>query len=298
MKTLKWILPLLLLVISCGFLNKKEDPKTRELSEEFKKYWFENGAELSTYDLKQVRYGEEREGTAVMVFVTEPFEANKLVKADNYSTTNREVLKLNFIKKFTTGVYDYSMMTSDFFPLLSGTQALKVTSSSQEWCGHTFLQLLNRKKFDVQLHSYFESEGEQQLSLEKTNLEDDLFNQLRIDPNLVPTGTFEMIPSFFYLRLKHQEFKASKASANIGTANDSCSVYSLFYPELKRELKIVYKSKFPHQIISWKESYPESWTDLTNIMTTEAVLKKSMRLKYWEKHSEADSTYRKLLELE
>jgi hypothetical protein len=37
----------------------------------------------------------------------------------------------------------------------------KITTSIQEWCGQVFAQLENRDAFEIQLHSYFESEGEQ-----------------------------------------------------------------------------------------------------------------------------------------
>lgn len=287
---------LLVLIISCG-MDDREVTKARILSDEFKKYWFENGAEINVYELKQARYGQERVGNAVLVFVTEPFEAQKLVKADEHKTDNIPVLKLNFLKKFNTGVYDYSMMTSDFFPLTQGTNALKITSSSQEWCGHTFMQLENRKEYELRIHSYFESEGEQQFKLKKLPLEDDLFNQIRIDPDLLPKGSFKMIPSFFYLRLKHKECKGENAEATLIEASDSTFVYALHYPESKRDVQLVFTKKFPRTIVSWKETYPESWTDDSNIMSTEAVLSKQIRLKYWEKNGVADSAYRTVLGL-
>lgn len=282
----------LVLILSCGFKGDKHEEPIRNLSEEFKKYWFENGAEINVFELKQVRYGEERIGKAVMVFVTEPFESHKLVKADEYKVDNIQVLKLNFLKKFTTGVYDYSMMTSDFFPLLQGDNALKISSSSQEWCGHTFMQLENRAEYEVRIHSYFESEGEQHFKMKKHPLEDDLWNKIRLGSQQLPQGSFKMIPAFFYLRLKHQEFNAENATASLKEYTDSTSIYTVTYPEIKRELQIEFTKKFPHSIVSWKESYPESWTGSTNVMTTEARQSKQIRLKYWENNAVADSVYR------
>ena len=49
------------------------DIPTRNLSQEFKKYWFSGKAEITSYQLSQLRYGELREGTAVTIFVTEDF---------------------------------------------------------------------------------------------------------------------------------------------------------------------------------------------------------------------------------
>lgn len=287
----------LILSISCTNEAESPDPPKRILSDEFKAYWFSNGAEISTYDLTQARYGEERVGKAVHVFVTEPFEAQKLVKADVHKTDNVPILKLNFLKKFNTGVYDYSMMTSDFFPIETGVHALKVTTSSQEWCGHSFMQLENRKKYKIQLHSYFESEGEQEVSFEQVPLEDDLFNQIRIDPELLPLGKIQMLPSFFYLRLKHKALAAQEANAKLSADSDSTQLYVINYPQDKRSLEIRFQTRFPRSILSWKETYPESWTDDSNIMSTKAVLSKQIRLKYWEKNGVADSVYRTVLGL-
>ena len=287
----------LILIISCGFNGELKQNDQRVLSEEFKRYWFNNGAELNVYELKQVRYGEVRKGKAVLVFVSESFNPDKLVKSDEYKKENIPVLKLNYIKKFVTGVYDYSMMTSDFFPLYSGNHALKISSSSQEWCGHTFMQLENKNDFQVRLHSYFETEGEQFFKLKKQHLEDDLMNQIRIGTELLPQGEVLMIPGFFYLRLKHQEFGSKKAFTVLKEDTDSTMIYQVNYPDLKREIQIKFIKKFPRTILSWKESYPESWTDNTNIMSTEAVLTNQMRLLYWEKNGLADSIYRKELSL-
>ena len=39
--------------------------------EQFQDYWYNHGAEISRYSLKQMRYGEIHDGDAVLVFVTE-----------------------------------------------------------------------------------------------------------------------------------------------------------------------------------------------------------------------------------
>lgn len=133
---------------------------------EFADYWFNGVAEISSYELQQVRYGEIRQGSAVFVFVTEPFSAAKQVKLDypeNMGEDNIAVLKLNAIRKFNTGIYDYSMMTSVFTPIAieQYPHTLKTTTSVQEWCGHTFTQFnLKGNKYEVKEFSYFESEGD------------------------------------------------------------------------------------------------------------------------------------------
>ena len=57
---------------------------------------------------------------------------------------------------------------------------MKVTCSSQEWCGHTFTQLEHKGKYHITSHSYFESEGEQKFSVEEALLEDDVWSKIRL----------------------------------------------------------------------------------------------------------------------
>ena len=112
----------------------------------FNSYWYSDKAEIRTYQLNQARYGEMHQGTATLIFVTEPFLNKKGVKPDNYKTTKSktQVLKMNFLKKFGTGIYPYSMMLSTFTPIADAQGVLKANVTGQEWCGHIFSQM--RKK--------------------------------------------------------------------------------------------------------------------------------------------------------
>src|SRR5438105_143676 len=73
--------------------------------------WSDGRAELDGYRLTQPRYGELRKGTAVLIFVKEDFSETARVKADPGRHPPEDVfpvLKLNFVKDFQTGVYDYN----------------------------------------------------------------------------------------------------------------------------------------------------------------------------------------------
>jgi len=65
--------------VSCGFAEflKLTPPEASS----FSAYWYPNGAEISRYDLKQVRYGEVHSGDAVLIFVTESMNPALQVKA-------------------------------------------------------------------------------------------------------------------------------------------------------------------------------------------------------------------------
>ena len=81
--------------------------------------------------------------------------------------------------EIVTGIYPYSMMLSVFTPIdrSSHPQSLKATMSVKEWCGQVFTQLnLEENAYKVRWFSYFEQDGDGESSLEKTWLEDELWN--------------------------------------------------------------------------------------------------------------------------
>lgn len=261
----------------------KLKPK-KAISEEFKKYWYAGEAEISSYNLQQARYGEMREGTAVLIFVTEPFHNTKQVKADGSNSDNIPVLKLNSTKNYLTGIYPYSIMSSSFYPVHDNQHAVKLSFSSQEWCGQVYAQLNNRDAFEIKSHSYFESEGDQNLKLEKTILENELWNKLRIDPNTLPVGNIEIIPSMEFIRLTHKELKSYNATATLTNLSDVFT-YEIVYPELDRSLKINFTSTFPYTIESWTDSYKSGFGSEAKIMTSTATKIKAIKSPYWQKNS-------------
>ena len=108
--------------------DKKEavTPK-KPLRKEFKKYWYSGNAEITSYSIEQARYGQLREGTSVLIYVTEPFLPEIQVKADRSASSNIPVLKLNRTKNYLTGIYPYSIMNSTFSPVYDNQHAIKST---------------------------------------------------------------------------------------------------------------------------------------------------------------------------
>ncbi|WP_298494743.1 septum formation inhibitor Maf [uncultured Algibacter sp.] len=269
--------------------QKNKKPK---ITPEFKKYWYAGEAEISSYKLEQARYGEIREGTAVLIYVTEDFLPNIQVKADQQNANNIPILKLNATKNFNTGVYPYSIMQSTFYPISNNQHALKVSSSIQEWCGHVYTQLNNKDEFKVTSHSYFEGEAYESFSLEKTILENELWTKLRINPKSLPTGHLKIIPSFEYTRLKHKTIKAYQANATL-TEN----TYSINYPELERTLTITFNPNFPHDIVSWEETFKSGFGNNAKVLTTKATKLKTIKSSYWQKKSIKDEVLRETLQI-
>ncbi|MBL7827007.1 MAG: hypothetical protein JNJ57_10280 [Saprospiraceae bacterium] len=282
--------------------TQAQAPKTEILPAPgtFNEYWYAGLAELNSYSLEQARYGELRKGEAVMVFVTEPFSKEKQVKADNPGPTDYNVMKLNMEKKFLTGIYPYSMLTSSFVPVDdTRAHATKVTASVQEWCGHVFSQLNNRDgKYQVEARSYFEADGDRNFELPITWLEDELWAKIRLNPDLLPTGELEIIPAFFYLRLLHKDVKNYKAVASKQQLEGGITAYRLMYPELNRELTIRFGTNFPYTIEGWEETYVDGWNAAAQKLTTKATKIKTLRLDYWTKNGNEDLPLRKALGLE
>lgn len=275
-----------------GTIELSGNLKTRVLSQEFKDYWYAGEAEITSYKLEQARYGELREGYAVLIYVTEDFLPKTQVKANHQNPENVSVLKLNTTKKFNTGIYPYSIMQSTFYPLSTKQHALKISSSIQEWCGHTYTQLNNKLDFEIKSHSYFEGEADKNYHLKKAILENELWTQLRIDPKQLPIGNLEIIPSLEFTSLKHIEIKPYEANAELKP--DS---YTINYPELNRTLTIDFNKILPYEILGWTESFKSGSGNNAEILSTKAFSLATIKSPYWSKNTNKDSILRETLKL-
>ncbi|RAJ16939.1 septum formation inhibitor Maf [Olleya aquimaris] len=272
-------------VVSQTIVSKSNNTPAFKPDQQFNNYWYAGEAEISSYKLEQARYGEIRDGHAVLVYVTEPFLAKEQVKADQSNPSNINVLKLNSTKNFNTGIYPYSIMQSTFYPVANNQHAIKISASVQEWCGQVYTQLNNRDQFQVTSHSYFQGEADQQFTLEKTVLENEIWTQLRINPNSLPTGNISVIPNLEFIRLNHKPLKSYNAFAE-----HVPGTYKLTNKELDKTLEINYNPEFPYNI--------ESWSETTKGLTTKATKLKTIKSAYWNKNSNADLELRKTLGLE
>lgn len=288
--------------VACSSANSGDGKTVSVDSDAFADYWYAGKAEITRYELNQARYGEIRKGDAVLIFVTEDFLKDKQVKRDFGSDENAvTVLKLNSVRKFNTGIYPYSIMTSVFTPVATEQlSTLKVSFSSQEWCGHVFTQLNNRgDHFDVLLRSYFQSEGDQNFELPSVLLEDEVWTKLRLKPDSLPTGDIRIIPGAQFTRLRHVPMEVEEATAKFNTEdNGEVRVYTIEYKNLKRRLVIKFEPAFPHRILGWEESYPSGFGSGAEMMTTTAVKTHSMKIDYWNKNANSHAHLREELGLE
>lgn len=268
-----------------------------------KAYWYAGAAEISTFDIDQNRYNALHNGEQVMIYVTEDFLTDKQVKNDNYTNKNStSVLKTNIVRRFTTGLYDYSMMTS-VFTRADGSGTEKVTLSSQDWCGQSFIQL-NKKggKYQGQLRSYFESEGDRSFSVKGELLEDEIYNLIRISPELIPEGEVSILPSLVSLRFTHDNHVSQKAviikgkySGDVFKGDNLVEVF-IKYESVPREVRIVYENDDVRKIKGFEEIRPSGFDKEKR--QTQGVVKATIQEPYWKMNQLGDTTRRSPLGLQ
>jgi hypothetical protein len=268
-------------------------------NDEWKKHWYDGNAEVNVYTTAQARYQDIHPGKTVLIFVTEDFLTGKQVKNESYEDkASTSVLKTNLIRKFDTGVYDYSIMTSVFTPVdhEKFPNTLKINMTSQDWCGHSFFQLNHEKgKYRVSQYSYFEKEADEIYSVPDLMTEDELFNQIRFNPEFLPVGNLQILPGIAFSRLSHKEYKAYAATLSRSPYEGSefqgnnLEMFQVTFPELDRNLEIVYESAFPYKIVGWKDTYAvmsgEKLTSISNLIS-------SKRMPYWSEHDLEDGHLR------
>jgi hypothetical protein len=279
-------------------------PGNTPLPEGFWAAWGDGQAEVAGYRLVQPRYGALRRGEAVLITVTEDFLGDRLVKADGPAPGVFPVLKLNEVRDFTTGVYDYNVMSSTFFPLDGRFPAgvpVKVTFSSQEWCGHVWDQVtLRNHEMRHVWHSYFASEGEgdQRAAVPKDAVFADAGALWARDlaGEAVPAGSSRAVR--VWPRAIDARFDHEPANFVAGTASRDAATSTVRVPagtfEVRRT-RLLYGDQDlswwvevapPHRLVAWEAANGER-----------AELAGAARMPYWKLQQEGDERLRASLGL-
>jgi len=265
--------------------------------DDFDTHWHDGKAELDGYRLTVSRYGENRNGTAVMVFVTEPFSESKRVKVNDWRAhpdDTIDVMKLNLVRDFQTGIYDYNTMVS-VFVRTSTFEPVKISFSSAEWCGHVYAEMIFRdKSIRGTYASYFEDEsGPISLGRPAGGItEDELFIRLRgLRKDFLAPGearTLPYLPGSFYSRLSHHKQEWIQATitrpkipqtVEVPAGSFETSIYDVRSSD-GRIGTFYIENAYPHRIIKWSLP-PDIDGELTG----------SQRLEYWKLHAEGDEKY-------
>jgi hypothetical protein len=261
-------------------------------------------AELNGYRWSGARYGELRAGQAVMVFVTEPFSESKRVKVNDHTVNPDDVvdvLKLNLVRDFQTGIYDYNTMVSVF--VRSGDfSPVKTTFSSAEWCGHVYgEQWLDGHELREQYFSYFEDEtGNSTLDWKTGGItEESLFILLRgLRGDSMAPGekkSFPFLPGKFYRRLAHRdlawttiEITRLEDGQNVTVPAGTFEVMTyLLMTQDGRVGEFAIERDYPHHIVKW------SWSRATASGPSGETgeLTGTARLEYWGLNKNGHESY-------
>ncbi|WP_053332183.1 hypothetical protein [Turneriella parva] len=291
-------------LLSCESARNLQPP---DLHPGFDQYWQQGKAELSRYTLTQARYGNLNRGEMIVITVTEPFNADKQVKSDSASgQAVRAVMKAQTMRRFTTGIYDYAITTTSFKPLDDAVTrpAMKITSTSVDWCGQTFAQLNQAKTgYRVESRSYFESEGDETFVVGDAFGEDEIWQRIRLAPDLLPVGENKVLPALAAARLRHRRLAAEPASATLGDyqgkdfSGKQLRSYRLVYARgqsHERSVDFVFERAFPHTIVGYAEEYADGFVTPRRLKTV-AKLTKTMLLDYWRTHDAEHEVLRQQL---
>lgn len=276
------------------------DQQLGTASSEFWDHWGDGKAEIATYTGEVARYGEPRSAEMTLIYVTEPHDTRTWVKdpeAPEDQTQN--VLKLNRVLKFQTGVYPYSVMTSVFSPVQKWDrprfQPAKMTLTAQEWCGHVFHGLwAGKTRYLSDIHSYFAGEGDHRDIVETDDsplFEDGLWIQLReLDGAFNDGESWEgrLVPALWQTRKKHtppQPVDATIQSEETEYEGESVTRFTLEYDDETVVFDIATES--PHRIVHYRRN-----------SGTELSLNKVERMPYWQLNGVDDAPRRKDLGLD
>jgi len=266
---------------------------------DFGAHWHDGKAELDGYRLVVSRYHEDRTGTAVMIFVTEPFSESKRVKVDDARANPADTfdaLKLNLVRDFQTGIYDYNTMVS-VFVRTETMEPVKVSFSSAEWCGHVYSEMVFApKEIRGTYASYFEGEsGPIVLGRPKGGVtEDELFIALRgLRGDFLAAGesrTVPYLPGCFYSRLAHHPPEWTQATIARMKEPQTVTVPAGTFATVLYDVRIAdgrtggfwIEGEYPHRIVKWSLP-PDVSGELTG----------SKRLEYWKLHAEGDESWLK-----
>lgn len=272
---------------------------------DFYAHWGDGKAEISSYRVVQPRYGESREGYGVLIFVTEDLNRNTYIKVESPTPPAEKVyvLKLNNVLKFTTGIYDYSVMTSVFSAVegSSGSnpfELMKVNLSSQEWCGHIFDEIrVVDGGLRGDLNSYFEREGLRSYALdipEGFHSEDHLLIQIReLKGPTMQAGESRLIRllrSLWSFRTRHRPHALVDARLSKGTqetitvSNKSFESTPWRWETGEWNTTVWVETAYPRRILKWEDA-----------SGGRAELMVTIREPYWRLKTAQDEMFRQRL---
>lgn len=238
--------------------------------------WNDGNAEVSRYDARDVRYGIARDSRAVLVVVAEDLLRDRLVKPDRPDgRPTVRVLKLNQVRSVPTGVYTYQQMLSVFLGA-ERLDPIKLTVTSHEWCGNTFIEW-RRDKPIAAIRTYFEDPGDLDAPFDPGDalFYDALPLRLRgLDFERTHEATVRVVESLF---VSHPAAPAiSEARLSVSRLGPPAA-WRVTLVRGDRRDTLDFEAAFPQRLARWERSDGGSLR-----------LIDSRRFRYWEKNAPGD----------
>lgn len=238
-------------------------------------------AEFNVYDASLPRYGEMRNAVITHIWVKEPWDASRGIKWGGTDSGDLEVLKLNQIASYPTGLYRYEQMWSGFWNTETAS-LVKFSMTHHEACGNTYKQGRTANGLlDYVAFSYFEGEGE---SAKQTPWSENAFfydelplrlRMLAFNQPLKNPLRISLFPSVIHTKID----QLSPQSATITQSSDSSGAILFTVDHPNGSDRFTFASESPHLLISWKRADGGSLT-----------LRKSLLIDYWNKNHRGDES--------
>ncbi len=238
-------------------------------------------AEYNIYDATIRRYGLPRRGTVTHVWVKEPWNDRLGIKEAGEGKGDYEVIKLNQIISYPTGIYRYEQMWSGFWRR-DRADLVKFTLSHHEACGNTFKHLrLDGDKATFVYFSYFEGHGDGSVAFTPsvgTLFYDELPLKLRllVEGSLLQPMTVPLIPTVIHA--KSDRMEASAATIHERRREQGEVEFVVQHPGGTDRL--VYETTPPFKLLRWEMADGSS-----------LHLRKSLFTDYWNKNHPSDEMH-------
>lgn len=216
-------------------------------------YFDQGKAEFLIYDATIPRYGQPRPATVTHIWVKEPWDNQRGVKHQGQGRGDGDVIKLNQVISYPTGMYRYEQMWSGFWKRETA-DLVKFTLSHHEACGNTFKQLrFNGDQAQFVYFSYFEGHGDGSVTFTPsagTIFYDELPLKLRL---LVPSGlaepvTVPLIPTVIHAKSDSME----PAPATVRQARRDGKEIEFEVQHLGGTDRLIYETEAPHKLLRWE----------------------------------------------
>jgi hypothetical protein len=182
----------------------------------------------------------------------------------------------------------------------------KVSFTSQEWCGSVFHQVIPKPAGLVsEIHSYFEAEGDAQVTLPYTKggaaavyYQDEMPILVReLDGEFLKPGesrTLDLLPGLWERRKRHVPLaltratltkKSEKEKVATGLGEKEAVTWLLEHDNVVTAYRV--EAAMPHRLLEWDDNLGEKGNLIASIRST-----------YWEHNHNVDAPLRRQLKLQ